>query len=156
MDRDWKRDRVGSARRGDNPTVIRGLPSGFVVIGDTQFLPGYCVLLADPEVEHLTDMPHADRQRFLLDMSLVGEAIERTCADDGLLRVNYEVLGNSLPVVHAHVFPRYAWEDEERVRGPVWLYPNEDLYGAEHELDERHDELRAALGDALDDLMTHA
>lgn len=149
----WKRDRVGSARRGENPTVLRRMPSGFAVIGDTQFLPGYCVLLGDPEVAHLSDMDLPSRARFLTDMSLLGEAVERAGTDEGLVRVNYEILGNSLPIVHAHVFPRYSWEAPERLAGPVWNYPHDELYGEEHALDARHDHLRAALVRELDALV---
>lgn len=46
-DHDWRADRVGSALRGENPTVLRRLPGGFAVMGDVQFLPGYCVLITD-------------------------------------------------------------------------------------------------------------
>ena len=42
MSDDWRTDRIGSAQRGENPTVLRHLDAGFAVIGDTQFLPGYC------------------------------------------------------------------------------------------------------------------
>jgi diadenosine tetraphosphate (Ap4A) HIT family hydrolase len=150
---DWRDDRIGAARRGENPTVLRRMPSGFAVIGDTQFLPGYCVLLADPEVAHLTDLELAARQRFIIDMSLLGDAITQACGPHGLVRANYEILGNSLPCLHAHVFPRYAWEAPERLRGPVWLYPNEQLYGTEHVLSAEHDELRATIAAALDDLL---
>lgn len=151
---DWRQDRVGSALRGENPTVLRRMISGFAVIGDTQFLPGYCVLLAEPEAAHLSDMELSDRRQFLTDMALLGEAIERACAGDGLVRLNYEILGNGLPLVHAHVFPRYEWEHPERLRGPVWLYPPEDFYGSDHQLGERHDPLREAIGHALDELMS--
>jgi diadenosine tetraphosphate (Ap4A) HIT family hydrolase len=147
-----RHDRVGTALRGENPTVLRRMPSGFAVIGDTQFLPGYCVLLAEPEVAHLSDMHLEDRSRFLTDMALLGEAVERACSADGLVRINYEILGNGLPLVHAHVFPRYEWEYPERLRGPVWLYPPDVFYGPDHELSERHDAVREAIGEALDDL----
>lgn len=40
----------------------------------------------------------------------------------GALRVNHEILGNSEPELHAHIFPRYATEAEERRRMPVWFY----------------------------------
>lgn len=43
---DWQKDRIASALRGENPTVLMRLQSGFAVFGDTQLLPGYCVLLA--------------------------------------------------------------------------------------------------------------
>ncbi|WP_199745780.1 hypothetical protein [Amycolatopsis sp. WAC 04182] len=69
MTDDWKRDRIGSALRGENPTVLRRLDAGFAVIGDTQFLPGYCVLLTDsPGVGRLTDLPRPRRLEFLADM----------------------------------------------------------------------------------------
>lgn len=155
-DEAWREDRVGAARRGENPTVLRRLPSGFAVIGDTQFLPGYCLLLADPEVTHLTDLDLPARTRFLTDMSLLGEAIERACAEDGLVRCNYEILGNSLPFVHAHIFPRYDWEPPERLTGPVWNYPPAQLYAPEHALDERHEPLRAAIRAALDEVAAEA
>jgi hypothetical protein len=40
----WRTDRVGSALRGGNPTVLRRMTAGFAVIGDVQFLPGYCLV----------------------------------------------------------------------------------------------------------------
>lgn len=57
---DWRSDRIGSALRGENPTVLTRVPTGFVVIGDTQFLPGYRVLLADDgTADRLADLPRA-------------------------------------------------------------------------------------------------
>jgi diadenosine tetraphosphate (Ap4A) HIT family hydrolase len=122
---DWKQDRIGSAERGENPTVIARMPSGFAVIGDTQFLPGYCVLIAVPSVEHLADLSFSQRRQFLFDMSLLGEAIENVCRPQGLRRMNYEILGNTDTYLHAHVFPRYHWEPEEFIKTPVWHYPED-------------------------------
>src|SRR5262249_47304033 len=118
---DWRHDRIGAAERGENPTVLCRLRSGFVVIGDTQFLPGYCVLLTSPRASHLTDLPHPQRQQFLLDMSLIGEAQEQVCRTNGLIRANYEIFGNTDTYLHAHIFPRYAWEPSERRSHSVWL-----------------------------------
>lgn len=102
---DWRDDRVGAALRGDNPMVMARMRSGFAVIGDTQFLPGYSVLLTDnPRIGQLSDLDRQDRQRFLLDMALLGEAIE-ACAGEALRRMNYSVYGNELAVLHAHVMP---------------------------------------------------
>ncbi len=120
MYEDWKLDRIGAAERGENPTVIARMPSGFAVMGDTQFLPGYCVLLAVPQVTHLSDMSFAQRTQFLFDMSLLGEAIEQVYRPR---RTNYEILGNTDAYVHAHVWARYEWEPPEYRGGPVWRYP---------------------------------
>lgn len=73
----WKRDRIGSARAGTNPTVLARMPQSFAVIGDTQFLPGYCVLLVDdPSADRLTDLPKAQRREFLDSMDTLGQAVE--------------------------------------------------------------------------------
>ncbi len=138
--------------------VIARMPSGFAVIGDTQHLPGYSLLLtADPSNNHLTDLPWPERRDFLFDMALIGEAIEAVCADRGLRRINYEVLGNSFAVLHGHVHPRYEWEPAEFVGGPVWRYPREVRHDPRHAYSEaRHGELKAALRVALKDLMSRA
>ncbi len=128
----WMEDRVGAAERGENPMVLARMRSGFAVIGDTQFLPGYCLLLAAPRVDHLSDLPMKPRTEFLLDMSLLGEAIEAACRSHGLVRVNYEILGNREPFLHAHVWPRYDWEPEEYRSGPV------GRYGREYRTDEQY------------------
>ncbi len=122
---DWKDDHVGSAERGENLIVLLRMQSGLTVMGDTRFLPGYCLLLAFSETNHLTDLAHEQRRRFLLDMSLLGEAVVRVCQTQ---RVNYEILVNGLPILHAHVWPYYSWEPEEHQHRPVWLYPGEYRY----------------------------
>ena len=53
MTQTWRDDRIGSAERGENPMVLARMKSGFAVIGDTQFLPGWGVLLASPRAERL-------------------------------------------------------------------------------------------------------
>lgn len=149
----WRDDRTGSALRGENPTVLARLRTGFAVIGDTQHLPGYCVLLhATPGVDRLTDLPRDEQVRFLADMALLGDAVSDVCGqrDPAFLRINYEILGNSLHVLHAHVHARYSWEPPEYRRGPVWNYPRELRFGADHALGAEHDALRSALTETLE------
>jgi diadenosine tetraphosphate (Ap4A) HIT family hydrolase len=148
---DWKQDRVGGAERGENPTMLLRMPSGYAFIGDTQFLPGYCVLTAVPQVNHLTDLPFDRRGQFLLEMSLLGEAVTAVCTPR---RINYEILGNSDAYLHAHVWARYEWEPAEYIGGPVWRYPREQLAAPEHAFsEEQHGELRQRIKEALEALM---
>ena len=158
MASDWRDDRIGSALRGDNPLVMARMRSGFAVIGDTQHLPGYSLLLTDdPSVNHLTDPGWERRKQFLFDLSLVGEAIERACRENGLRRINYEVLGNAEPVLHGHVHPRYEWEPPERITGPVWRYPKELRNDPRYAYsDEQHGEVRAAITGELRALIAQA
>jgi len=111
--------RVELARKKENLAVVCTLPSGFLVLGDIQFPPGYCLLLPDPVVDSLNDLPLEVRNQFLLDMSIIGDALlEVTDA----IRINYEILGKSDAALHAHIFPRYQWEKEEFKSRPVWFY----------------------------------
>jgi diadenosine tetraphosphate (Ap4A) HIT family hydrolase len=111
-----------TAREGINPTLITKMSSGFLLLGFQQFLPGYVVLLADPPVSCLNDLFLEERANFLKDMSIVGDALLK-CTD--ACRINYEILGNESPILHAHIFPRYMNEEEEYRQGPVWLYKEE-------------------------------
>jgi diadenosine tetraphosphate (Ap4A) HIT family hydrolase len=157
MPTDRRTDRIGAALRGENPTVLRRLTAGFAVIGDVQFLPGYSVLLVDePHVRRLSDLPRGKRLSFLSDMDRLGEAVEHVCQrlDPAFRRVDLEILGNTDPFLHAHVWPRYAWEPAE-VRGkPVWLHPRTRWTDERFALGPRHDVLREAIGSELDRLRT--
>lgn len=108
------------ARRGEHPRLVCRLPSGWLFLGRYQFLPGYCVLAADPLAGGLNALSREARARFLDDMGSVGDALLRTT---GAARVNYAVLGNGDPALHAHLQPRYAYEEEPYRSGPVDRYP---------------------------------
>ena len=111
--------RVEAARQGKNSTVICQMKSGWVVLGDVQFLRGYSLLLADPVVADLNSLPLAQRHQFLQDMTIVGDALLQVT---GAARINYEILGNREAALHAHLFPRYATEPEDYRHQPVWFY----------------------------------
>lgn len=129
--------------------MLGRMTSGWAVIGNHQQLPGYCLLLHDGDADHLTDLTRSQRTSFLDDMSILGEAVATVCAevDPQFWRVNYAILGNSYPHLHAHLHPRYTWEPEELRRGPVWLYP--DRTSPAHALGPQHDRLRSLLKDRL-------
>ena len=138
---------IAAALRGENPKVMARMRSGFAVIGDTQHLPGYSLLLTDDlDVDHLTDLPRSRRSDFFLDLSLIGEAVFAVTKEQGAQRINYEVLGNSWPHLHGHVHVRYEWEAPDKIGGPVWRYAKELRNAAEHAYDDaRHGDLRTAI-----------
>lgn len=140
-------ERVEAARRGENPTVVRRMPSGWAVLADWQGLPGYMILLADPVVGHLNALAGPQREQFLKDMTLIGDALmEVTDAT----RINYQILGNLDPVLHAHICPRYAWEPDALRRGSTAHYDKSD--GPRFAV-QKHGELMRTIGEALDRLM---
>lgn len=111
-------DRVALARDGRNPYVICRMASGWLVIGDVQPLPGYCLLLADPVVESLNALSEPERVRYSLDAARIGDALLQTT---GAFRVNYETWGNSEPALHTHIMPRYLDEPEDKRRRPACM-----------------------------------
>jgi len=116
--------RVELARQGKNPAVLCQMPSGWAVMADIQILSGYCILLADPVVPSLNDLSGDARAQFLRDMTLIGDALLDVT---GAVRINYEILGNSDPALHAHILPRFDAEPEEHRAGPAWFYPLEKM-----------------------------
>ena len=135
--------RVEAARRGENPTVICRVSSGWVVMGDVQFLRGYSLLLPDPVVSDLNALKGEARQSFLRDMALVGDALLEVT---GAVRINYEILGNQEPALHAHVIPRYAGEPEELRTRPIWFYDWDTAFPFDPQRDrELMDQIAAAI-----------
>ncbi|MFT4710554.1 MAG: diadenosine tetraphosphate (Ap4A) HIT family hydrolase [Planctomycetota bacterium] len=113
--------RLEEANRGEVPTALCRLDSGWVFFGDSQFLAGYSILFADPMVGSLGDLDSAARAAYLRDYALLGDAVQ---AVTGAVRINYSILGNVLPILHGHIFPRYDSEDAEFRPKAVWTYPD--------------------------------
>jgi diadenosine tetraphosphate (Ap4A) HIT family hydrolase len=149
---------IAAALRGENPMVMARMRSGFAIIGDTQHLPGYSLLLIDDmSVDHPTDLAWAPRRQFFFDLLLLGEAVMTAGHNRGVGRINYEVLGNSWPHLHGHVHARYDWEPSDKIGGPVWRYPKELRNAPEHAYDDRkHGELRAEITAQLERIMREA
>ncbi|WP_299344831.1 hypothetical protein [uncultured Maritalea sp.] len=136
-------ERVEMARKGENPWVICQMPSGWAVMCDKQVQPGQIILLSDPCVYSLNDLSGNARAQYLADMALIGDALlEATDA----YRINYEILGNTDQVLHAHIIPRYMSETDEKRAHPIWFY---DWHGSadfsEEEFGALRDKIRVAI-----------
>lgn len=134
--------RVAQCRSGEHPLLLAELPSGYAVMNDNQpeAIAGCCVLLPDPVVPSINDLDANKRAQFMADFVLLGDAVlAATCAE----RINYLILCNMAPELHAHVIPRFAREGPDKRRlGPFEAYdfgsaPKSELDGAHRELFER-------------------
>lgn len=88
-------------------------------MGDPQVLRGYSLLLPDPVVGDLNQLRGTARQQFLDDLGRLGDALLRVT---GARRINYAILGNLEPALHAHLFPRYDSEPQALRRSHPWSY----------------------------------
>jgi diadenosine tetraphosphate (Ap4A) HIT family hydrolase len=110
---------VAAARAGREMRVAARLYSGWVLFGERQFVRGYVMLLPDPVVPSLNALPSQDRVQFLSDMARLGDALLKVT---GAARINYAILGNIEPALHAHVIPRYVTEPEALRTAHPWAY----------------------------------
>ncbi len=110
---------VEQARANELSRVIGKMKSGWAVMGPVQVIEGYCLLLPDPVVPDLNALNGDARAQFTEDMIRLGDAV---LAVTGAARINYEILGNLEPALHAHVFPRFLDEPEELRTKPIWFY----------------------------------
>ena len=134
---------VDLAARGELPRAIGKLPSGWAVLGDPQITLGYCLLLPDPVVPDLNALTGDARRQFLDDMARLGDAVLLVT---GAERINYEILGNVEPALHAHIIPRHNSEDPAQRTQPVWLH---DWSTAPTFSSDTHGALRRRLAAAL-------
>ncbi len=94
--------------------VVWNFPHSIAVLGPWQYYSGYCLLVSRRHATELSQLG-PERLPFLEEMAWLAEAIEACFRP---LKLNYELLGNQVPHLHWHLFPRYA-DDPERQR-PVW------------------------------------
>ena len=96
----------------------------------------------------------AQGQRFLVEMSVVAEAVSRAF---GAEKMNYELLGNGDTHLHWHLFPRVSGDIENygnNGRGPVWWYPKEKMYSADNcPSNAELEEMKAKLAKELEKLL---
>ncbi len=120
-------NRVRRILAGDDPELLAETPSGYAILGKHQPVPitGCCMLLPrmgdDGSVPASpNDLPYEQRGAFFSDLVLLGDAIMRVT---GSQRINYLVLCNQVPELHAHCVPRFETEDPAlRKQGPFEAY----------------------------------
>jgi diadenosine tetraphosphate (Ap4A) HIT family hydrolase len=96
--------------------LVWQFPHSVVLLGSWQFYRGYCIVVNRRHVSELSELPPAQRHGFFDEMCLTAQAIE-VCFRPR--KLNYELLGNQVPHLHWHLFPRQA--DDPEVLRPVWF-----------------------------------
>lgn len=86
---------------------------------DARF-PGRCILALHEHYEDLGDVDPVLLVEYIGDVRRAGRAIKAATTAD---RMNYAVLGNTMPHVHFHLIPRVL-EDDPVPRRPPWEHPS--------------------------------
>jgi diadenosine tetraphosphate (Ap4A) HIT family hydrolase len=96
--------------------VVWQFPRSVAFLGTWQYYHGYCVLISRVHARELSGLSDEIRREYLDEMCLLAKAIEAYARPH---KLNYEMLGNQVPHLHWHVFPRSV-QDPEALK-PVWL-----------------------------------
>ena len=96
--------------------VVWRFPSGVAFLGTHQFYRGYCVLVSRTHATELDQLDAEELPEHLAEMCLLAQALGAAFQPR---KLNYELLGNQVPHLHWHLFPR-PHEDPEPL-APVWL-----------------------------------
>jgi diadenosine tetraphosphate (Ap4A) HIT family hydrolase len=96
--------------------LVWSFPHSVALLGTWQFYQGYCLLVSRRHATELSGLAGDERRAYLDEMCCLAQAIE---ACFGPHKLNYELLGNQVPHLHWHLFPRYR--DDPDVLRPVWL-----------------------------------
>lgn len=116
-------NRISMIKEGTNKYFVAELETGYVVIGDHQYFEGYTLFLCKEHKNELHELESDFKQKFLVEMSKVAEAVYRAFKPD---KLNYELLGNGDSHIHWHIFPRRLTEPTPKY--PVWWTPREIMY----------------------------
>ena len=73
-------------------------------LSKNQFVAGYCVLICRKHVREPYELSQKEYRQFFDDLMQVGKALEKAF---GAIKMNFEILGNSVPHLHCHIIPRY-------------------------------------------------
>jgi diadenosine tetraphosphate (Ap4A) HIT family hydrolase len=85
-------------------------------LGAWQYYHGYCTLVSRTHATELSQLADGERRGYLEEMCVLARAIEAYARPH---KLNYEMLGNQVPHLHWHIFPRSAADPD--VLKPVWL-----------------------------------
>jgi len=85
------------------------------LLGPWQYYHGYCILVARRHATELSQLTVDERHGFFDEMCALAKAIE-SCFQPR--KLNYELLGNQVPHLHWHLFPRRS--DDPDMLKPVW------------------------------------
>jgi len=94
--------------------VLAERPSTWITSAPRVPLPGYVCVVAKHHVVEPFELAGDERHAFWDDVLF---AAERLAARLRPVKVNYEIHGNTIPHLHAHVYPRFR--GDRFVGGPI-------------------------------------
>ena len=109
-------DKVNRLNELPDEDLVWQFPHSVALLGPWQYHTGYCILVARIHAAELHHLPLEQRRGFLDEMVLLGQVIDACFRPR---KLNCESLGNQVPHLHWHLFPR-RHDDSETLKA-AWL-----------------------------------
>jgi diadenosine tetraphosphate (Ap4A) HIT family hydrolase len=84
--------------------TIADLSMSRLRLAANQSIPGYCVLICKTHVREWYQLSSGDSRSYFEDMRQAALALEQVFSP---VKMNFEILGNSIPHLHCHIKPRF-------------------------------------------------
>jgi diadenosine tetraphosphate (Ap4A) HIT family hydrolase len=120
---------------------VRDLPASIAILAPDQYYRGYTFVVSKTHATELYDLPDPESAQYFADMQRVARAIAAAFKPR---KMNYELLGNTVPHLHWHLFPRYEWDPNPK--GPTWETNHTPRLPEPAEYDETVAAIRRHLG----------
>lgn len=119
---------------------VAELASSHLRMPRNQFVRGYCVLVCRVHVKEPHELPPGQQVAFFGELTAAARALESVFQP---IKMNYLILGNQVPHLHAHLVPRFA---DDPAPGAA-LSPGDGVRPlTDEEYQRQIDSVRAALG----------
>lgn len=125
-------DRIGLIKKGQNKFFVKELKSGYVVLSDFQYFPGYTIFLSKIHTDELHKLGPKNCDLFLKEMGLVAHAVYLAFKP---LKLNYELLGNTDHHLHWHLIPRYGTDPHPETSS--WVIDKAIRYDKKYQLSDQ-------------------
>ena len=135
----WKK-KYEELRKGSHSDLIARINGHYLVFGESQFLPGYMILIhKNPGFKRLSDLAIEDQIEFMLLITCIQATLTQHLEGENIdfKRCNIEVLGNKDHYVHAHIWPRFGWESNHLAQESVRSYTLGDIRETMSKINEK-------------------
>jgi len=99
--------RLTEIRMNGDPALVHEFPHSYLLLGNHQYYPGYCILLYKEHVRELHELAPVIQDELNRELMVATTAIARAFHP---WKINHACLGNRDQHIHWHIIPRYETE----------------------------------------------
>jgi diadenosine tetraphosphate (Ap4A) HIT family hydrolase len=113
-------DRLNLLKESGNPALIHEFRYSYLVLGDHQYYPGYCLLIYKKHIRELHELEAEVSTELNRELMMATKAIAAAFEP---WKINHACLGNQDEHIHWHIIPRYQSDPDHRTH--PWLHADE-------------------------------